>query len=190
MQSELWVAPCVFFVWWYSPHGAATPLAPSVPSPTPPSGTLRSVQWLTASICLFICQVLAKPIRRQLYKAPVSKHLLASTIVYVCVWCLYMGWIPRWISLWMAFPSVSAPHFVSIFPPVSILFPLLRSTEASKLWSSFLSFIWSDNCTLGILIFWANIHLSVSAYHVCSFVTGLPHSECYFQVPSICLQIS
>jgi hypothetical protein len=50
----------------------------------------------------------------------------------VWVWCLYMGRIPRWVSLGMAFPSVSAPHFVSIFPPVSILFPLLR-TEASTL---------------------------------------------------------
>jgi hypothetical protein len=26
-----------------------------------------------------------------------------------------MGWIPRWGSLWMAFPWVSAPHFVPIF---------------------------------------------------------------------------
>ena len=39
----------------------------------------------------------------------------------VQVWCLYMGKIPRWGSLWMAFPSVPAPHFVSIFPLVSIL---------------------------------------------------------------------
>ena len=31
--------------------------------------------------------------------------------------------------------------------------------------------------------FWANIHLSVSANHVCSFVTGLLHSGCYFKVP-------
>jgi hypothetical protein len=29
---------------------------------------------------------------------------------------------------------------------------------------------------LGILGFWANIHLSVSAYQVTSFVIGLPHS--------------
>ena len=29
---------------------------------------------------------------------------------------------------------------------------------------------------LSILSFWTNIHLSVSAYHVCSFVFGLPHS--------------
>jgi hypothetical protein len=34
----------------------------------------------------------------------------------VWVWCLYMGWIPRWDSLWMAFLSVSAPHFVPAFP--------------------------------------------------------------------------
>jgi hypothetical protein len=48
----------------------------------------------------------------------------------VWVWWLYMGWIPRWGSLWMAFPSVSAPHFVSVFPPVNILFTLLKSNEA------------------------------------------------------------
>jgi hypothetical protein len=30
-------------------------------------------------------------------------------------WRLYMGWIPRWGSLWLAFPSVSTPHFVSIW---------------------------------------------------------------------------
>jgi hypothetical protein len=29
---------------------------------------------------------------------------------------------------------------------------------------------------LGVRSFWANIHLSVSAHHVCSFVIGLPHS--------------
>jgi hypothetical protein len=29
---------------------------------------------------------------------------------------------------------------------------------------------------LGILSFWANIHLSVSVYQVTSFVIGLPHS--------------
>jgi hypothetical protein len=40
-----------------------------------------------------------------------------------------MGWIPRWGSLWMAFLLVSTPHFVSMFPPVVILFSLLRRTE-------------------------------------------------------------
>jgi hypothetical protein len=76
----------------------------------------------------------------------------------------------------MAFPLVSAPQFVSIFVHLNILFPLLRSTKAPTLWSSFLSFMWSVNSILGIPSFWANIHLSVSAYHVCSFVIVLPHS--------------
>jgi hypothetical protein len=29
----------------------------------------------------------------------------------------------------MAFPSVSAPYFVSVIPPIDILFPLLRRTK-------------------------------------------------------------
>jgi hypothetical protein len=51
-------------------------------------------------------------------------HQQALPIIHnsVWVWWLYMGWVPRWGSLWMAFPSVSAPYFVLIFPPVSILF--------------------------------------------------------------------
>ena len=38
-----------------------------------------------------------------------------------------MGWIPRWGSLWMAFPSVSAPLFVPVFP-------LDRSNSGLKFW--------------------------------------------------------
>jgi hypothetical protein len=77
----------------------------------------------------------------------------------------------------MSFPSVSAPHFVSVFAPMSILFPFLRRTEAPTLWTFlFLSFLWSVNCILGILNFGAKIHLTVSACHVYSFVIGLPHS--------------
>ena len=54
-------------------------------------------------------------------------------------------------SLWIVIPLGSALNFVTPF--MGILFPLLRR----------------------ILSVWANIHLSVSAYHVCSFVIGLPH---------------
>ena len=39
----------------------------------------------------------------------------------------------------------------------------------------FLSFMCFTNCILGILSFWVNIYLSVSTYHVCSFVIALPH---------------
>jgi hypothetical protein len=60
---------------------------------------------------------------------------------------------------------------------MNILSQLLRRTEVSTLWFSFfLSFIWSEICILGILSLGANISLSVNAYHVCSFVIGLPHS--------------
>jgi hypothetical protein len=70
-------------------------------------------------------------------------------------------------------PSSSHPQ-----PPLNILFPLLRRTEAAILWSSFfLTFICSVNCILGILSFGANTQISVSSYHVCSFVIGLPHSR-------------
>jgi len=77
--------------------------------------------------------------------------------------------------------SPSSPHFLlSRFhplPPVSILFPILRRIEASILLSFFfLSFMWSVDCILSNPSFWANIHLSVITCHVCSFVTGLPHS--------------
>jgi hypothetical protein len=75
---------------------------------------------------------------------------------------------------------------------VSILFPLLRRTEASVLicFSFFLNFMWSVTCILSILRFWANNHLSVSEYHVYSFVSELLHSGSYFLVSSICLRIS
>ena len=48
--------------------------------------------------------------------------------------------------------------------------------KISTLWSSFFfSFMCYANCSLSILSFWANIHLSVSAYHECPFVIGLSH---------------
>jgi hypothetical protein len=73
----------------------------------------------------------------------------------VLVWWLCIGWIPKWGILWMVVPSVSALNFVSVTPSMGILSSLLRR----------------------ILSFWANIHLLMSAYHVCSFVIGLPHSR-------------
>ena len=43
-----------------------------------------------------------------------------QSILGICTsvwgWCLHVGWIPRWGSLWMAFPSVSVPLFVPVFP--------------------------------------------------------------------------
>jgi hypothetical protein len=107
---------------------------------------------------------------------------LAGVCNGVSIWRLIMGWIPRYGNLWMVHPFVSAPNFVSITPSMGVfvfvfVFPILRRGKVSTLWSSFfLSFMYFANCILGILSFWANIHLSVSAYHVSSFVIVLPHS--------------
>jgi uncharacterized membrane protein len=87
-----------------------------------------------------------------------------------------MGWIPRCESLWMVHPFILAPNFVSVTPSMGILFPILRRNEASTCWSSFLISLCFANCILDILGFLANIHLSVSAFQVTSFVIGLPHS--------------
>jgi hypothetical protein len=85
----------------------------------------------------------------------------------VWFWWLFMGWIPRMGSVWVLFPSVCASHFVSVTPSMGILFPLLRRTKVSTLWSYFfLSFMCFANCVLGILTFWANMHLSVN-YIMC-----------------------
>jgi len=86
-------------------------------------GTLFFVQWLAVSIHLCICQALAEALRRQLYQAPFGMHFLASAILSGFGGCMYMDWIPRWGSLWMAFPSASAPNFVSVFPPINIFVP-------------------------------------------------------------------
>jgi len=123
MQFEPWVCSCVLFGWWFSPWklwlvdivvlmGLQTPSPPSILSLTPPMETPFSVQCLAASIHLCICQDLAKPLRRQLYQGPDSKHSLALAILSGFGGCMYIGWIPRWGSLWMVFPSVSAPNFV------------------------------------------------------------------------------
>ena len=101
---------------------------------------------------------------------------LAGICNSVCVWWLIISWTPGWGSLWMVHPFILAPNFVSATPSMDILFPILGRNEVSTSWSSFLIFLCFGSCILGILGFWANIHLSVSAYQVTSFVIGLPHS--------------
>jgi hypothetical protein len=71
----------------------------------------------------------------------------------VWFWWLFMGWIPRWGSLWMDIPSVSAPNFVSVTNVYSmgILCPLLRRIQVFTLWSYFLSFMCFANCISELL---------------------------------------
>jgi hypothetical protein len=149
MQPAPWVPPGVFFGWWSIPlelqvwcvdtvapsMGLQTSSAPSVPSPTPTSG---SPQLSPMVDCKHLPTYLLGSGRASQVTVISGFHQQAlhdiQNSVQVC-W-MYMGWIPRWGSLWMFFPSVSS-HFVSLFPPVSVLFTPLRSTEASTFWSSF-----------------------------------------------------
>jgi hypothetical protein len=115
---------------------------------------------------------------------------LADICSSVCVWWQIMGWIPSWGSLWMLHPLVSAQTFVSVIPPMGILFPILRRNEVSMRWSSFfLFFLCFANCILGHLSFWASIQLSLSAYQGSYFMIGLPHSRLYRPDTFICLVI-
>ena len=76
----------------------------------------------------------------------------------------------------MVHPFILALNVVSAIPSIDTLLSILGRNEISMNCSSFLIFFCFANCILGILGFWANIHLSVSAYKVISFVIGLPHS--------------
>jgi hypothetical protein len=55
------------------------------------------------------------------------QQALLSISNNVWIWCLHEGWIPRWGSLWMAFPSFSVPLFV-------LVFLLDRSNSGLKFW--------------------------------------------------------
>jgi hypothetical protein len=75
---------------------------------------------LGASIRFCICHALAELLRRQ---AISGFHQKALPDINNSVWVLwlYMGWIPKWGSLWMTFPSVPALHVASRFPTVFCL---------------------------------------------------------------------
>jgi hypothetical protein len=100
-----------------------------------------------------------------------------ATYFYLISYPLYFSPAPSNNYLLFSFyPSSFLIGSSFPLPTMTILFPLLCRIEASTLWSSlFLSSIWFVNCIMGILSIWTNTDLSVSTYHVCSFVTGLPH---------------
>jgi hypothetical protein len=124
--------------------GLQTPSVSSVLSLTPPLVTLGSVQWLTESIHLCICQALAEPLKRQLYQSPVSKHFLSSAIVSGIgdyIWNGSPGGSLDGLSF--SFCSTFCLHISSH----EYFIALPRKTKTSTLWSSsFFSLIWSVNC--------------------------------------------
>ena len=109
-----------------------------------------------------------------------------SICISVRVWWLYIGYIPSWADTGWPFLQYLL-HTLSL---ISILF-----SPSGKYWSIHtlvfpLEHHLVCDCILDILSYWANIHLSLSKYHLCTFVTGLPLSGWYFLVSSLCMWIS
>jgi hypothetical protein len=83
----------------------------------------------------------------------------------------------------MVISSVSTLKFVSVTPSMGVLLPPYKMDRSIHTVMFLLPEFHMD-CELylgyfKLLGFWAIIHLSVSRYHVCSFVIGLPHSGLY-----------
>ena len=74
----------LFFLWVANPFSAFSPSPNFCRSPC-------SDWWLALSIRIFIGKALAKPLGRQLYQAPTSKHFLASAIVSEFGGCIWDG---------------------------------------------------------------------------------------------------
>jgi hypothetical protein len=94
----------------------------------------------------------------------------------VWVWWLFMGWIPRWGSLWMVIPSISSLNIVSVTPSMGVLFPILRRIKVSTLWSSFLLSFMCCKLYLGYSKFLGKdplISECISCVFFCDWVTSL-----------------
>jgi hypothetical protein len=99
----------LFFLWSCNP----LQLLQSLPSLFHWGPSAQSEGWLEASAFLLVrlWQSLSGDSYTRLLSASISWHLqycLDLVTVY--------GWIPRWGSLWMTFPSVSVLLFVPAFP--------------------------------------------------------------------------
>jgi hypothetical protein len=97
--------------------GLQTPSASSVLTLTPPFGSLCSVLWMVG--CLHPHLFWSSSSRASQGEAAYigsCQQVLLGISNSVWVWGLQIGYIPRWGSLWMAVPSVSAPLFVLVFP--------------------------------------------------------------------------
>jgi hypothetical protein len=136
MQLEPWVPPCVLFGlvyslgalgnlvgWCYcSSQGISDPFISFSPFSNSSIGD-HMLNWMANCEHLPLCLSGSGRVSQETAISGSCQHALMVIHNSFWVWWLYMGWIPRWGSLWMAFPSISVPHFVSVFSPVSILFP-------------------------------------------------------------------
>jgi hypothetical protein len=103
-----------------------------------------------------------------------------------------VGWIPRWYSLWVAFPLVSALHLISIFTPVSIFVLLLRRTEVSNFCLAYFCTSYSV-CTISIVCIYICINMRSTHFYVtCVYTYAYIHillslHNVYFMYINICV---
>ena len=95
-----------------SPLELQTPSVPWVLFLASPLGSLCLVQWLAKSVCIY--QALREPLRRQLYQAPISKHLLETKIMTVFFNCIWHGSPCGAVSGWSFLQSVLHTLSVSL----------------------------------------------------------------------------
>jgi hypothetical protein len=124
MHLEPWVPPCVLLgglvpgssgggglVGWYccSSYGAANPLS----SFSPFSNSSIGDPALSAMVGCKHPTLYLSGSGRASQETAISgscQQALVGIQNSIWVWWLYVGWIPRWGSLWMVFPSIST-HF-------------------------------------------------------------------------------
>ena len=166
--------------------GLQTPSTPLVLSLTSPLVTLCSVQWLVENIHLYICQALVEPFRRQLYQALVNRHLLASKIVSRLVTVYRMD-----LQVGQSLGSLSFSLYYVLCLCISSHWYFVPPSNKDQSIHTlvFLLFELCLVCELYLVYSELQGYLSVRTYHVCSSVTGLPHTG-YFLVLSICVRIS
>jgi hypothetical protein len=111
------------------PMGLQTPSAPWVLSLAPSLGTLCSVQRKAMSIHFCICQALAEPLSRELYQAPIRKHLLACTTVSGFGDYIWGGSLGESVSGWSFLHSLLL-HFFSVSPSMGVLFPHFKKDQS------------------------------------------------------------
>jgi hypothetical protein len=104
--------------------GLQTSSATWVLSLAPSLGTLCSVQWMSVSIHFCIFQVLAEPLRRQLYQTPVSKFLLH---LQKCLGLVVVYGVDPQVGQFLGGHSFSL--FASVTPSMGILSPFQEGSN-------------------------------------------------------------
>ena len=151
--------------------GLQTPSAFWVLSLAPSLGTLCSVQWMTVSLHFCIFQALAEPLRRLLYQASVSKHLLASTIVSGFGDCIWDGSPGGAVSRWPFLQSLCSTLCPCIYTWVLLWLSYL--TQDDIFYINPLAFEFLEGI---IFNSWVELHC-VNAPHFCTISSVEVHSN-------------